>query len=74
MLPIEARWFLGLEILFAFIGFLQTRDLPGFLGLCTAVGVSYLYIRSRRRPAQGRTARDAAPAGALVDSGGSWTG
>lgn len=46
VLPIEARWFLGLEILFAFIGFLQTRDLPGFLGICTAVGVSYLYIRS----------------------------
>jgi hypothetical protein len=46
VLPIEARWFMGLEILFAFIGFLQTRDLPGFLGFCTAVGVSYLYIRS----------------------------
>jgi membrane associated rhomboid family serine protease len=46
VLPIEARWFIGLEILFAFIGFLQTRDLPGFLGICTAVGVSYLYIRS----------------------------
>jgi hypothetical protein len=46
ILPIEARWFLGIEILFAFIGFLQTRDLPGFLGICAAVGVSYLYIRS----------------------------
>lgn len=46
VLPIEARWFLWLEILFAFIGFLQTRDLAGFLGICTAVGVSYLYVRS----------------------------
>jgi hypothetical protein len=46
VIPIEARWFLGLEILFAFIGFLQTRDLAGFLGICTAVGVAYLYIRS----------------------------
>jgi len=46
VLPIEARWFLGLEILFAFIGFLQTRDLAGFIGICVAVGVAYLYIRS----------------------------
>jgi hypothetical protein len=46
VLPIEARWFLGLEILFAFIGFLGSHDLAGFLGICTAVGVSYLYIRS----------------------------
>lgn len=46
ILPIEARWFLGIEILFAFIGFLGTHDLAGFLGICTAVGVAYLYIRS----------------------------
>jgi hypothetical protein len=46
VLPIEARWFLGIEILFAFIGFLQTRDLAGFLGVCSAVGLTYLYIRS----------------------------
>ena len=44
ILPIEARWFLFLEILFAFIGFLQTRDLAGFLGICTAVGVTYSTI------------------------------
>jgi hypothetical protein len=44
VLPIEARWFLGLEILFAFMGFLQTRDLAGFLGICTAVGMTYLYL------------------------------
>ena len=46
ILPIQARWFLGLEILFAFMGFLTTRDLPGFLGVCAAVGLSWLYIRS----------------------------
>lgn len=46
VLPIRARWFLGLEILFAFIAFLGTRDLPGFLAICTAVGLAYLYIRS----------------------------
>jgi hypothetical protein len=44
VLPIQARWFLGLEILFAFMGFLQTRDLAGFLGICTAVGFTYLYL------------------------------
>jgi hypothetical protein len=46
ILPIRARWFLGLEILFAFMGFLATRDLAGFLGITAAVGLTYLYIRS----------------------------
>jgi hypothetical protein len=41
VLPIRARWFLGLEILFAFLGFLETKDLPGFLGICTAVFLVY---------------------------------
>lgn len=41
VLPIEARWFLLLEILFAFLGFLGTRDLAGFVGLCVAVGFTY---------------------------------
>lgn len=41
VLPIQARWFLWLEILFAFIAFLGSHDLPGFLGISTAVGVTY---------------------------------
>jgi hypothetical protein len=45
VLPIEARWFLGIEILIAFIGYLQTHDLAGFLGICTAVGLAYVYVR-----------------------------
>ncbi|HVT61200.1 MAG TPA: hypothetical protein VHR45_22750 [Thermoanaerobaculia bacterium] len=45
ILPIEARWFLGLEILFAFIGFLSTHDFAGFLGICAAVGIAFLYVR-----------------------------
>jgi hypothetical protein len=45
VLPIEARFFLPLEIVFAFIGYLQTHDLGGFLGICAAVGLSYLYVR-----------------------------
>ena len=41
VLPIKARWFLGLEILFAFMGFLTTKDFAGFLGICVAVGLTY---------------------------------
>jgi len=41
VLPIRARWFLPLEILFAFIGFLGTRDAAGFVGICTAVAVTF---------------------------------
>lgn len=44
--PIEARWFLLLEILIIFIGFLQTKDLPGLLGLYAAVGIGVGYVRS----------------------------
>ncbi|HYU33140.1 MAG TPA: hypothetical protein VEW48_13345 [Thermoanaerobaculia bacterium] len=44
--PIEARWFLALEILIAFIGFLQSKDFAGFVGICTAVGIGYWYVRS----------------------------
>lgn len=47
--PIEARWFLALAILIAFIGFLGSRDLAGFLGICTAVGIGSGYVRSSGR-------------------------
>ncbi|MBV8200207.1 MAG: hypothetical protein JOZ15_06250 [Acidobacteria bacterium] len=45
VLPIEARFFLGIEIAFAFFGFLDTHDLGGFFGICAAVGLTYLYVR-----------------------------
>jgi len=41
VLPVQAKWFLWLEILFAFIAFLGTKDLAGFVGVCTAVGITY---------------------------------
>lgn len=41
VLPVQARWFLWIEILFAFIGFLGTHDLAGFLGVCAAVGITW---------------------------------
>ncbi|HEX2645044.1 MAG TPA: hypothetical protein VHU81_18740 [Thermoanaerobaculia bacterium] len=44
VLPIQARWFLGLEIVLAFLGFLTTKDFPGFLGICAAVGLTYSYL------------------------------
>jgi hypothetical protein len=47
VLPIQARWFLWLEILIAFIGFLGTKDLPGFLGICAAVGLTVALLRPR---------------------------
>ena len=49
VLPIQASWFLGLEILFAFLGFLGTLDLAGFLGVCAAVGFTYGHLTSWRR-------------------------
>lgn len=45
VLPIQARWFLPLEVAIAFIGFLQTKDLAGFVGFCTAVGLTWASIR-----------------------------
>lgn len=44
VLPVQARWFLLLEIVFAFLGFLGTKDLPGFVGICSAVGLTVAYF------------------------------
>lgn len=48
VLPIQARWFLWIEIAFAFIGFLGSKDLAGFLGICTAVGLTVVLLRPGR--------------------------
>jgi len=48
ILPVQARWFLWIEILFAFMGYLGTRDLAGFVGLCVAVGVTNRALASQR--------------------------
>jgi hypothetical protein len=39
IVPLRAKWFLPLEVLLAFIGFLKTHDLAGFLGICAAIAV-----------------------------------
>jgi hypothetical protein len=44
VLPVQAKWFLLLELLFAFMGFLSTHDLAGFLGLCAGVGLTFAYL------------------------------
>jgi hypothetical protein len=45
VLPIRAGWFLGLEVLFAFLAFLSTRDLAGMLGVWAAVGATWAMLR-----------------------------
>ena len=43
VLPIRAASFLWLEVLVAFVfGFLPTLDLAGFLGLCAAIGTTWV--------------------------------
>ena len=46
VLPVTARWFLWLEILFAFIGFLESKDFAGFCGVTAAVFLTYTGLRS----------------------------
>ena len=44
VLPVPARWFLPLEILMAFLAFLWSKDLGGFLGLSAAVLLTWWWI------------------------------
>jgi hypothetical protein len=46
VLPVKARWFLWIEILFAFIGFLESKDFAGFCGVCAAVFLTYSALQS----------------------------
>jgi hypothetical protein len=54
ILPIEAGWLIALELLLAFLGFLGTRDLPGFVGICAAIGISWSYIARSGRLGLGK--------------------
>jgi len=49
VLPIRARWFIGLEILFAFLAFLNTRDLAGMLGVWAAIGYTVFALGGAAR-------------------------
>lgn len=46
-LPIQAGWFLWLEVLIAFIAFLSTKDFAGFVGITTAVLTTYFLVSGR---------------------------
>ncbi|HVS65205.1 MAG TPA: hypothetical protein VMT85_17065 [Thermoanaerobaculia bacterium] len=48
VLPLKARWFLWIEIAIGFVGFLGTKDFPGFVGICAAVALSVLLLRPGR--------------------------
>jgi hypothetical protein len=41
VVPMRARWFLWLEILFAFMAFLTVKDLAGLLGITAAVALTW---------------------------------
>ncbi len=41
ILPVRARWFIPLTLLFAFTAFLTSKDFAGFIGICVAVGMVY---------------------------------
>ncbi len=45
VLPVKAAYFLWIELAFAFIAFLGTKDLAGFLGICTAIGLTVGLLR-----------------------------
>lgn len=47
VLPLRAFWFLPIEILFAFMAFLNTHDLAGFLGVTAAIGFVYFSLTRR---------------------------
>ncbi|MEO1366210.1 MAG: hypothetical protein AAFX50_03460, partial [Acidobacteriota bacterium] len=42
VLPVKAKWFIGIEIAFAFLAFLSYHDFAGFVGACAAIGAAYL--------------------------------
>ena len=47
VLPIRAGYFLWLELLFAFIAFLNNKDLAGMLGIFAAVGLTWYLLAGR---------------------------
>ncbi len=51
VLPVRAGWFLWIEVLIAFIAFLGTMDVAGFIGVCAATGITWGFL-TRRGPRQ----------------------
>lgn len=51
VLPVPARYFIGIEILFAFLSFLASKDFAGFMGVCATVAAAY-FLFSGVRPSR----------------------
>jgi hypothetical protein len=45
VIPVRAELFLPLEVLFAFVAFLATRDLAGFVGLCLGAAAVWVLLQ-----------------------------
>jgi hypothetical protein len=56
VIPVQARWFLLIELLVAFLLFLRSHDVAGFLGICAALGVTWSTLRSGGLRMAGRDA------------------
>lgn len=41
VLPIRAGWFLWIELAFVVVGFLSTKDFPGFVGMVTTIAITH---------------------------------
>jgi membrane associated rhomboid family serine protease len=50
VLPVRARWFLWIPVLFGFISFLAGHDIGGFGGVCAATFVTYRLLSGRGGP------------------------
>lgn len=86
VLPVKASWFIGIEVFFAFLAFLASKDFAGFVGMLTAIGVAYFLFsgrnpkrflhemklrwQKRRMEAELRRLRRGAPGGSGKDDGG----
>ncbi len=53
VLPIRAGYFLWLELLFAFIAYLNNKDLAGMAGIFVAVGLSWYLLAGRSKGGRG---------------------
>jgi hypothetical protein len=56
VIPVPAWWLLPLELIFAFVAFLRTHDLAGFLGICAGIFVAWALITRRGLLGAGREA------------------
>ena len=55
VLPLRASWFLWLGIVIAFVGYLGSKDLAGFAGICAATGITVIVLSHPRGRSRWRT-------------------